>query len=173
VEAVNSAREAESRLAREQMLSCGGHTRMTGRQNLSVPPAPLKVSLPGSKCSLMPCLPLFYTRMAGMWSLFVPPAALKVGLTVSACSPVLCGSPRRFFVPEWRDGGSCQFCTRSRKLDCQEANARTVSACRASSAAFPEKFMLMRALPAAQIFLSLLLFPVGGMGACRARLPGR
>ncbi len=77
------------------MLSCGGHTRMTGQQNLSV-----------------------------------PPAALKVGLTVSACSPVLCGSPRRFFVPEWRDGGSCQFCTRSRKLDCQEANARTVSAYR-------------------------------------------
>ena len=103
---------------------------MTGQQNLSVPPAALKVSLPGSKCSLMPCLPLFYTRMAGMWSLFVPPAALKVGLTVSACSPVLCGSPRRFFVPEWRDGGSCQFCTRSRKLDCQEANAHTVSACR-------------------------------------------
>jgi len=103
---------------------------MTGQQNLSVPPAALKVSLPGSKCSLMPCLPLFYTRMAGMWSLFVPHAALKVGLTVSACSPVLCGSPRRFFVPEWRDGGSCQFCTRSRKLDCQEANARTVSACR-------------------------------------------
>jgi len=30
---------------------------MMGMRNLSTPPAPLKVSLPGSKCSPMPCLP--------------------------------------------------------------------------------------------------------------------
>lgn len=30
---------------------------MMGVRNLSTPSAPLKVSLPGSKCSPMPCLP--------------------------------------------------------------------------------------------------------------------
>ncbi len=107
--------------------------------------------------------------MTGQQNLSVLHAALKVGLTVSACSPVLCGSPRRFFIPEWRGGGSCQFCTRSRKSACQGANAllrrahpndRTaefVSPARAAESQLARKQMLSHALPAA------FLYPNGGM----------
>ena len=60
-------------------------------------------------------------------------APLAVGLSEDKCSHALClpGYISAKGVPEWRDGGVCQLCTRRRRPVCQRANARTPCACRA------------------------------------------
>ncbi len=76
--------------------------------------------------------------MAGRRNLSVLHTALAVGLAEGKCSPALClphePSPYavRFSIPEWQNGGDCQFRTRSRQSVWQKVNTLPFSACRFS-----------------------------------------
>ena len=83
-----------------------GDTRMRGMQNLSIPHAPLVISLPEIKCS-----PVFAVLHPN------DRAAERVIAAHAA-------------APEWQNAGTFYFCPRRWQSVCQLVHARTVSACR-------------------------------------------
>ena len=89
--------------------SCGGHTRMAERQNLSIPLPPLTIILSESTCSHIFCSPRLpfshalptarafsphscggHTRMAERQNLSIPLPPLTIILSESTCSHIFC-----------------------------------------------------------------------------------